>query len=365
MGFTCGLVGLPNVGKSTLFNALTRSAQAAVANYPFCTIDPNSAEVPVPDARIVPVAEAARSPRIEHARLGFVDIAGLVRGASQGEGLGNRFLAHVREVDAIAHILRCFEDRDVAHVQGGLDPVSDWETVTTELLLADLERAERLLTSLARRLRGGEAEANRDARLLEQALSLLRDGEPARRTSVAEADRPAWRKLGLLTAKPVLIVANTDGLDQDRDKKFLATVAALATREDARWIAISAAIEAEIVELGSEESVAFLTELGIAEPGLENLVRQGYALLNLITFFTANETEARAWTLARGSTALDAAARVHTDFARGFIRAETVDWAEFISLGGEAAVRGAGRMRSEGRSYIVADGDVIRFRFSV
>ena len=365
MGFTCGLVGLPNVGKSTLFNALTKSAQAAVANYPFCTIDPNSAEVPVPDSRIVPVAGAARSPRVEPARLGFVDIAGLVRGASQGEGLGNRFLAHVREVDALAHVLRCFDDGDVAHVQGGPDPVSDWETVTTELLLADLERAQRLLTSLARRLRGGETDASRDARLLERAVGRLRDGEPARRVAIAEADLPAWRKLGLLTAKPELIVANSDGLNQDRDKEFLADVAALAAREGARWIAISAAVEAEIVDLDPEESVAFLTDLGIAEAGLDHLLREGYALLNLITFFTANEKEARAWTLAQGSTALDAAARVHTDFARGFIRAETVNWAEFVSLGGESAVREAGRMRSEGRSYIVADGDVIRFRFNV
>ena len=365
MGFTCGLIGLPNVGKSTLFNALTRGAQATVANYPFCTIDPNSAEVPVPDSRIAHVAKVARSPRVEPARLGFVDIAGLVRGASQGEGLGNRFLAHVREVDAIAHVLRCFDDRDVAHVQGGPDPVSDWETVATELMLADLERAERLLTSLARRLRGGETDAIRDARLLEKALLLLREGEPARRANIAEADRPAWHRLGLLTAKPALIVANTDGLNRDRDEEFVADVAVLATREDARWVPIPAALEAEIVELGAEESVAFLADLGIAEPGLDHLVREGYALLNLVTFFTANETEARAWTLPRGATALDAAARVHTDFARGFIRAETVDWAEFVSRGGEAAVREAGTMRSEGRNYIVADGDVIRFRFNV
>ena len=365
MGFTCGLIGLPNVGKSTLFNALTRSAQATVANYPFCTIDPNSAEVPVPDSRIAHVARAAGSPRVAPARLGFVDIAGLVRGSSRGEGLGNRFLAYVREVDAIAHVLRCFDDRDVAHVQGGPDPVSDWETVATELMLADLDRAERLLTSLARRLRGGETDANRDARLLEQAVRLLRDGEPARHAAIAEADGPAWHKLGLLTAKPILIVANTDGLNRDRDEEFLAAVAALATREDARWVPISAALEAEIVEMDPAESAAFLTDLGIAEPGLDHLVHEGYSLLNLITFFTANEREARAWTLAQGATALDAAARIHTDFAHGFIRAETVNWEEFISRGGEAAVREAGRMRSEGRNYIVADGDVIRFRFNV
>ena len=365
MGFTCGLVGLPNVGKSTLFNALTRSAQADVANYPFCTIDPNTAEVPVPDPRVDQIARAARSAKAESARLGFVDIAGLVRGASKGEGLGNRFLGHIREVDAIAHVLRCFDDPDIAHVHGEPDPASDWETVNTELLLADLERAERLLKSLARRLRGGDKNAAREARLLEQALTLLGEGRPARIATIVEANRAAWRQLALLTAKPVLIVANSDGLEPDQDAALLPKIESLAAAEGARWIRISAAVEAEIVQMEAEEGAAFMAELGIVEPSLGRLVREGYSLLGLITFFTAGVKEARAWTLTRGSTAQHAAGRIHTDFARGFIRAETVNWEEFVSLGGESEVREAGRMRSEGRTYVVEEGDVIRFRFNV
>ncbi len=365
MGFTCGLVGLPNVGKSTLFNSLTKSAQAAVANYPFCTIDPNTAEVPVPDTRLDQVARAAGSPRIEPARLGFVDIAGLVRGASKGEGLGNRFLGHVREVDSIVHVIRCFENPDVAHIHGTPDPASDWETVNTELLLADLERGERLLATLGRRLRGGDREAARDARLLEQALFLLREGRPARLATIGNSDRTAWHRLGLLTAKPVLIVANTEGLGDGHISESLRELAELAARENARWIEVSAALEAEVAELEPEDAKAFMSEFGISEPSLNLLVREGYALLNLITFFTAGSKEARAWTLPQGSSALDAARKIHTDFARGFIRAETVNWRTFSSLGGESAVREAGLMRSEGRDYLVSDGDVIRVRFNV
>ena len=365
MGFTCGLVGLPNVGKSTLFNALTRSAKATVANYPFCTIDPNTAEVPVPDPRLDRVARAAGSQRIGPARLGFVDIAGLVRGASKGEGLGNRFLGHVREVDSILHVVRCFENPDVAHIHGSPDPAADWDTVNTELLLADLERGERLLAALGRRFRAGDRDAARDAALLEQALLLLRAGQPARLAAIASSDRTAWRNLGLLTAKPVLIVANTTGLGDERDTESLQGIPSLAAREGASWITVSAALEAEVAELDPRDAEAFMSEFEIPEPGLNLLVREGYALLNLITFFTAAFKEARAWTLSQGSSALDAAGKIHTDFARGFIRAETVNWETFASLGGESAVREAGLMRSEGRDYIVSDGDVIRVRFNV
>lgn len=365
MGFTLGLVGLPNVGKSTLFNALTRSAQATVANYPFSTIEPATAEMPVPDERVALVAASAGSNGVVPTRLGFVDIAGLVQGASGGEGLGNRFLAHVREVDAVAHVLRCFHDPEVVHVEGTPDPVSEWETVNTELLIADLERVERRLSSLARRLRGGDRSATQDAGLLEMALELLRDGRPARLASIAESDTEAWRRLGLITAKPVLIVANTGGLDAEADARFLEMIRALSTSANASWIAIPAALEAEVAGMDDSEAAAFLAEFGVREPGLHRLVREGYGLLDLITFFTAGSKEARAWTLPRGSNALQAAGRIHTDFVRGFIRAEVVDWKLFAELGGEVAVRDAGRMRSEGRGYIVRDGDVIRFRFNV
>ncbi len=361
MGFWCGLVGLPNVGKSTLFNALTRSAQATVADYPFSTIAPTTAEVPVPDRRLEQVAEAAGSASVTPTRLGFVDIAGLVKGASTGEGLGNRFLAHIREVDAVLHVLRCFEDRE----GGGPDPESDWEIVQTELLVSDLERTERLLASLARRVRGGDKEAALDSELLALAQTLLREGKPARIAAARKGERRDWRRLGLLTAKPVLIAANADGLDPDASGIAVRRVEALAAREGVPWIEIASAVEAEVAAMDPEEAAAFLSELGISEPGLGRLVHAGYALLDLVTFFTAGAKEARALTLRRGSTALEAAGKVHSDFARGFIRAETVDWQTFASLGGEVAVRDAGLMRSEGRGYAVADGDVIRFRFNV
>ena len=361
MGFTCGLVGLPNAGKSTLFNALTRSRQAVVAGYAFSTIEPNNAEVPVVDPRLDRVAGVAGAGRVIPARLGFTDIAGLVRGASTGEGLGNRFLGHIREVDAIAHVLRCFPDPERAGAAA--TPEADWETVTTELLLADLERAERMQASLARRLRGGDADAARDTRLLDQALALLGSGRPARAATIAASDRPAWRRLAFLSARPALLVAGYDGLDPDRDA--LQAVAALAAREGLRHVEVAAAVEAEIDSLPAEDAVEFLRELEIPETGLELLVREGYALLDLVTFFTANEREARAWTVPRGTPAVAAAGRIHTDFARGFIRAETVHWEEFVRLGGETAVREAGRMRAEGRSHVVEDGEVIRFRFHV
>jgi len=361
MGFACGLVGLPNAGKSTLFNALTRSAQAAVADFPFCTIDPNEATAPVPDARLDALAATAASARTVPARLEFVDIAGLVEGASDGEGLGNRFLAHVREVDAIAHVLRCFA---LPGRGDAVEPEADWETVTTELLLADLERTEKMLGGLARKVRAGDDEALRDARLLEQALAALRDGRPAGQVDVDEPDRTAWRRLGLLTAKPTLIVANVDGLATDRDASQLAAVEALARRERLGLVRIPAAVEAELVEMGPEEASSFLAELEISQTGLDRFIEAGYRLLDRITFFTAGPKETRAWPLPRGATARQAAARIHTDFARGFIRAETVDWQTFVDHGGEGPVRSKGLMRSEGRSYVVQDGDVIRFRFS-
>ena len=364
MGFKCGIVGLPNVGKSTLFNALTESAAAQAANYPFCTIEPNVGEVPVLDPRLDRLAAIAKSNLVVPTRLTFVDIAGLVRGASKGEGLGNQFLAHIREVDAIAYVLRCFEDADVVHVEGHIDPIADADTIETELMLADLESLERRLPILEKKMRGQDKEAKKTFDLVERVLPLLREGKPARLASVAEDEMTAFRALGLLTAKPVLYVANVDESSAARGNACSALVAARAASEGAGCVVISAKIESELAELPSAEREAYLVELGLSEPGLNRLIREGYKLLGLITYFTAGPKEARAWTVPQGTRAQQAAGVIHTDFEKGFIRAETIAYDDYVALDGEAGARDAGKLRLEGKDYVVKDGDVLHFRFA-
>ncbi len=364
MGFKCGIVGLPNVGKSTLFNALTQSAAAQAANYPFCTIEPNVGDVPVPDPRLEALAAIAKSAQIVPTRLTFVDIAGLVRGASKGEGLGNQFLAHIREVDAIAYVLRCFEDSDVVHVEGRVDPIADAETIETELMLADLESLERRVPILEKKIRGQDKEAKQTLALLERALVLLRDGKPARLAAVSEEEQAAFKSLGLLTSKPVLYVCNVDEASAAAGNLHSARVEALAQAEGAGCIVISAKIEAELAELPPEERKTYLAELGLKEPGLNRLIREGYKLLGLITYFTAGPKEARAWTVTQGTRAPQAAGVIHTDFEKGFIRAETIAYDDYVALSGEAGARDAGKLRLEGKDYVVKDGDVLHFRFA-
>jgi ribosome-binding ATPase len=364
MGFKCGIVGLPNVGKSTLFNALTESAAAQAANYPFCTIEPNVGEVPVPDPRLDRLAAIAKSNLVVPTRLTFVDIAGLVRGASKGEGLGNQFLAHIREVDAIAYVLRCFEDADVVHVEGHIDPIADADTIETELMLADLESLERRLPILEKKMRGQDKEAKKTFDLVERVLPLLREGRPARLAPVAEDETPAFRALGLLTAKPVLYVANVDESSAARGNACSALVGARAASEGAGCVVISAKIESELAELPPGEREAYLTELGLSEPGLNRLIREGYKLLGLITYFTAGPKEARAWTVPQGTRAQQAAGVIHTDFEKGFIRAETIAYDDYVALDGEAGARDAGKLRLEGKDYVVKEGDVLHFRFA-
>ncbi|HUF88169.1 MAG TPA: redox-regulated ATPase YchF [Thermohalobaculum sp.] len=364
MGFRCGIVGLPNVGKSTLFNALTRTAQAAAANFPFCTIEPNVGEVPVPDQRLETLARLGRSARVIPTRLTFVDIAGLVRGASRGEGLGNQFLANIREVDAIAHVLRCFEDADVAHVEGRVDPVADAETVETELMLADLDSVERRLQGIVRRVRGGDKEAAQLERLLNAAREALAAGRPARTVAVAPGDLKAWHGLQLLTAKPVLYVCNVEEAAAASGNAHSRRVERMAAEQGAGCVVISAAIEAEIAQLGGAERDAFLAELELAESGLERMIRAGYRLLGLITFFTVGPKEARAWTVPEGRPAPQAAGVIHTDFERGFIRAEVIAFEDFVACGSEQAAKEAGRMRVEGKTYRVRDGDVMHILFN-
>jgi hypothetical protein len=364
MGFKCGIVGLPNVGKSTLFNALTESAAAQAANYPFCTIEPNVGEIPVPDPRLDRLAAIAKSNLVVPTRLTFVDIAGLVRGASKGEGLGNQFLAHIREVDAIAYVLRCFEDADVVHVEGHIDPIADADTIETELMLADLESLERRLPILEKKMRGQDKEAKKTFDLVERVLPLLREGKPARLASVAEDEMPAFRALGLLTAKPVLYVANVDESSAARGNACSALVAARAASEGAGCVVISAKIESELAELPPAEREAYLVELKLSEPGLNRLIREGYKLLGLITYFTAGPKEARAWTVPQGTRAQQAAGVIHTDFEKGFIRAETIAYDDYVALDGEAGARDAGKLRLEGKDYVVKDGDVLHFRFA-
>jgi hypothetical protein len=364
MGFKCGIVGLPNVGKSTLFNALTESAAAQAANYPFCTIESNVGEVPVPDPRLDRLATIAKSAQIVPTRLTFVDIAGLVRGASQGEGLGNQFLAHIREVDAIAYVLRCFEDNDVVHVEGRVDPIADAETIETELMLADLDSLERRVPILEKKIRGQDKEAKKTLALLERALVLLREGKPARLAAIEEDERAEFRTLGLLTAKPVLYVCNVDEASAATGNVHSARVEALAKAEGAGCVIISAKIEAELAELPPDERQAYLADLGLQEPGLNRLINEGYRLLGLITYFTAGPKEARAWTVPEGTRAPQAAGVIHTDFEKGFIRAETIAYDDYVALSGEAGARDAGKLRLEGKDYVVKDGDVLHFRFA-
>jgi GTP-binding protein YchF len=366
MGFRCGIVGLPNVGKSTLFNALTETAAAQAANYPFCTIEPNVGRVAVPDARLDKIREIAKSAVEIETQIEFVDIAGLVRGASKGEGLGNQFLANIREVDAIVHVLRCFEGGDVTHVEGRVDPVADADTVETELMLADLDSLERRVPNLVKKAQQGDKEAKVEASVLGQALELLRASKPARLTQPKDVEEAkALQRAQLLTAKPVLYVCNVDEADAANGNALSERVFKKAAAEGAQAVVISAAIEAEIATLPAEERDAFLSDLGLHETGLNRMIHAAYRLLGLITFYTAGPKEARAWTVHNGARAPEAAGEIHTDFERGFIRAETIAYDDYIRFGGEAGARDAGKLRSEGKDYVVQDGDVMLFRFNV
>ncbi len=365
MGFKCGIVGLPNVGKSTLFNALTSTQAAESANYPFCTIEPNVGRVGVPDERLDRLAAIGGSAKIIPTQLEFVDIAGLVRGASKGEGLGNQFLGHVREVDAILHVLRCFEG-DVTHVEGSIDPVRDAETVETELILADMESVERRILAATKRARGGEKEAKAQLAVMEALLPVLQDGRPARTALPSKDDEAAFQSLQLLTAKPVLYVCNVGEDEAGTGNAMSHAVTEMASRQGADSVVISAAIEAELAQLPDPEDKAdFLDSLGLELAGLEKVIRAGYGLLGLLTFFTVGPKEARAWTVHNGASAPEAAGVIHTDFQRGFIRAETIDYDSFVTLGGEQPAKDAGKMRQEGKDYAVQDGDVLHFRFNV
>jgi ribosome-binding ATPase len=364
MGFKCGIVGLPNVGKSTLFNALTETAAAQAANYPFCTIEPNVGEVAVPDPRLDKLAALAKSAQIVPTRLTFVDIAGLVRGASKGEGLGNQFLANIREVDAIAHVVRCFEDGDITHVEGKVDPIADIETIETELMLADLDSLEKRVDSLEKKARGNDKESKEMLDLVNRALVLLREGKPARFVERKPEEERAFGMLGLMTSKPVLYVCNVEEGSAATGNAFSERVEARAREEGAVAVAISAKIESEVATLSREERQEFLDTLGLKEAGLDRLIRAGYDLLHLVTYFTVGPKEARAWTITRGTRAPQAAGVIHTDFERGFIRSETIGYDDYVALGGEAGARDAGKLRLEGKDYVVADGDVMHFRFA-
>ncbi|MGE0095117.1 MAG: redox-regulated ATPase YchF [Alphaproteobacteria bacterium] len=366
MGFKCGIIGLPNVGKSTLFNALLRTAAAQAANYPFCTIEPNVGRVDVPDGRLATLARLSKSEKIVPTQIEFVDIAGLVRGASKGEGLGNKFLANIREVDAVAHVLRCFEGGDVTHVEGGVDPVRDAEIVETELMLADLDSLERRLDAAVKKARGGDAESKAFVPLMEAAVAALREGKPARTVKIAPQDQLRFRQLQLLTALPVLYVANVDETSAAHGNALSEKVAARAAAEGAQYVVISAAIEAELAQLENEtERLEFLLSLGLEEAGLDRFIRKGYQLLDLITYLTTGPKETHAWTVRRGATAPEAAGVIHTDFTRGFIAAEVIPYDDFVAAGSEQAAKAAGKMRLEGRDYVVQDGDVMLFRFNV
>jgi GTP-binding protein YchF len=366
MGFRCGIVGLPNVGKSTLFNALTETAAAQAANYPFCTIEPNVGNVAVPDPRLQQLAAIAGSAKIIETQLGFVDIAGLVRGASKGEGLGNQFLGNIREVDAVVHVLRCFENGDVTHVEGKVDPIADAETVETELMLSDLESLEKRVPNFVKKGQQGDKEARIAASVLGQALDLLRAGKPARLTVPKdEEEARVFAQAQLLTSKPVLYVCNVDEGDAASGNALSARVFEKAQAEGAEAVVVSAAIEAEIATMDPAERGEFLAELGLHETGLARVITAGYKLLHLLTFFTVGPKEARAWTVHAGAKAPQAAGEIHTDFERGFIRAETIAYDDYITLKGEAGARDAGKLRQEGKDYVVHDGDVMLFRFNV
>jgi GTP-binding protein YchF len=362
MGFKCGIVGLPNVGKSTLFNALTKTAAAQAANYPFCTIEPNVGDVAVPEPRLSKLAEIAGSAEIIPSRLQFVDIAGLVRGASKGEGLGNQFLANIREVDAVAYVLRCFEDDDITHVEGRIDPIADYETVETELMLADLESLEKRRANLEKKAKGQDKEAKETLVLVDRALAELREGRPARAAEVSKDEMKAWRGLQLLTTKPILFVANVDEDSAAEGNEYSSKVLQEAKMQNAAAVVISAKIESELATLDDEEAAEFLSEIGLEEPGLNRLIRAGYELLGLHTYFTAGPKEARAWTIRRGALAPEAAGVIHTDFEKKFIRAETIAYDDYVNLGGENAAKEAGKQRIEGKDYEVRDGDVMHFR---
>ncbi len=364
MGFKMGIVGLPNVGKSTLFNALTKTAAAQAANFPFCTIEPNVGEVNVPDARLDTLAEIAGSKSIIPARMTFVDIAGLVKGASKGEGLGNQFLANIRETDAIAHVLRCFEDGDVTHVEGRVNPVEDAEVIETELMLADLESVEKRRQGLVRKLKGNDKEAAQQDRLLAAAQAMLEEGKPARLVEVDAEDAKAWKNLQLLTSKKILYVCNVDEGSAATGNAHSDAVAAMAAEQGAGAVVISAQIEEEISKLEDDEAEMFLEEMGLAEAGLDRLIRAGYNLLHLETYFTVGPKEARAWTIRAGTGAPQAAGVIHGDFEKGFIRAETIAYADFVANAGEQGAKEGGKMRAEGKAYVVKDGDVLHFLFN-
>jgi GTP-binding protein YchF len=366
MGFRCGIVGLPNVGKSTLFNALTETQAAQAANYPFCTIEPNVGQVGVPDPRLGMLAEIASSAKIIETQLGFVDIAGLVRGASKGEGLGNQFLGNIREVDAIIHVLRCFENDDIQHVDNRVDPISDAETVETELMLADLESLEKRVPAAQKKAAQGDKEAKLVASVLGQALELLREGKPARMTRPKDDEEArVFAQAQLLTAKPVLYVCNVEEEAAAEGNAFSARVFDKAQAEGANAVIVSAAIEAELVGMEPEERMVFLEEMGLGETGLARIIRAGYDLLHLITFFTVGPKEARAWTVHKGARAPEAAGEIHSDMQRGFIRAETIAYDDYVALGGESGAKEAGKLRQEGKDYVVQDGDVLHFKFNV
>ncbi len=364
MGFKCGIVGLPNVGKSTLFNALTQTAAAQAANYPFCTIEPNVGEIAVPDPRLEKLAVLAKSAEIIPTRISFVDIAGLVRGASKGEGLGNQFLANIREVDAIIHVVRCFEDTDVTHVEGKIDPIADIDTIETELMLADLESLEKRVDALEKKAKGNDKEAKETLGLVNRALALLREGKPARLIERKSEEEKLFHSLGLLTSAPVLYACNVEETSAATGNAFSRKVEGRAKEEGAMSVVISAKIESEIAMLPPDERADYLAAVGLKETGLDRLVRAGYALLHLVTYFTAGPKETRAWTITEGTKAPQAAGAIHTDFEKGFIRAETIGYADYIANDGETGAKEAGKMRLEGKDYVVADGDVMHFRFA-
>jgi GTP-binding protein YchF len=364
MGFKCGIVGLPNVGKSTLFNALTRTAAAQAANYPFCTIEPNVGDVAMPEPRLLKLAEIAKSKEIIPTRMQFVDIAGLVKGASKGEGLGNQFLANIREVDAVVYVVRCFDDDDVTHVAGKIDPISDFEIVETELMLADMESLEKRRVNVEKKAKGADKEAKAQIVLIDKALAELCAGRPARKADIPHEDQKTWKGLQLLTSKPVLFVANVDEASAADGNAYSRAVEARAKEEGAGCVVISAKIESELAPLDDAEQKEFLSSLGLEEPGLNRLIRAGYELLGLQTYFTAGPKETRAWTIEKGWTAPQAAGVIHTDFEKGFIRAETIAYEDYVRLGGEVPAKEAGKMRLEGKDYVVRDGDVMLFRFN-